>query len=168
MRSIRSCSVWVLAAWTGIALPTASSQELAPVEDGKRIAIQYTLKLDDGTVASSNVGKDPLTYVQGSGEVLPALQAALVGMKRGESRMVSLSPAQAYGFVDNSALVEVPPTMIPEQARIVGARLVGWDQQGKETMVRVHEVRADRIVLDHNHPLAGETLHFDVKVLSVE
>lgn len=168
MRSIRSCIAWVLAAWTGMAPTTAGSQEQLPVEDGKRIAIQYTLKLDDGTVASSNVGKDPLSYVQGSGDLLPALQAALVGMKRGESRAVSLPPAQAYGFVDSSALVEVPAAMIPEQARIVGARLVGKDERGKETMVRVHEVRPDRIVLDHNHPLAGETLHFDVKVLSVE
>ena len=58
--------------------------------------------------------------------------------------------------------------MIPEQARVVGARLVGRDQAGNETMVRVHEVHTDRIVLDHNHPLAGENLHFDVKVISVE
>ena len=138
------------------------------VEDGKMIAIEYTLKLDDGTMASTNVGQDPLSYVQGGTDVLPALQDALAGMQKGDSKEVSLSPDQAYGAVDATALVEVPTEMIPEEARTVGTRLVGRDQQGNESFVRVHEVQTDRIVLDHNHPLAGENLHFDVKVLSVE
>jgi FKBP-type peptidyl-prolyl cis-trans isomerase 2 len=152
----------------GILSYNATAEEGAMVEDGKTIAIEYTLKLDDGTVASTNVGQDPLSYVQGGEELLPALQDSLAGMRQGQSKEVMLAPEQGYGFVDDTALVEVPVDMIPEEARVVGARLVGRDQQGNEQFVRVREVQMDRIVLDHNHPLAGENLHFDVKVLSVE
>jgi FKBP-type peptidyl-prolyl cis-trans isomerase 2 len=168
MKSQRSCSVWLFTACLGILSYNATAEEGAMVEDGKTIAIEYTLKLDDGTVASTNVGQDPLSYVQGGEELLPALQDSLAGMRQGQSKEVMLAPEQGYGFVDDTALVEVPVDMIPEEARVVGARLVGRDQQGNEQFVRVREVQTDRIVLDHNHPLAGENLHFDVKVLSVE
>jgi FKBP-type peptidyl-prolyl cis-trans isomerase 2 len=137
------------------------------VEDGKSVSVEYTLTLDDGTKVESNVGGEPLVYTQGSPEVLPALQAALAGMKVDESRRIDLKVEQAYGQVNPQLFQEVAVEMVPADAREPGTLLMGQDDAGNQRPVRVHEVKADRIVLDLNHPLAGKALHFDVKVLAI-
>lgn len=132
------------------------------------MSIEYTLKLDDGTVADSNVGQDALVYTQGSGQILPALEQALEGKQADDEVNVSLSAEDGYGTVNPDAFQEVPPEQIPEEAREVGKVLYGQGPQGQPFQVRVHEVREDAIVVDLNHPLAGEQLFFDVKIVSVE
>jgi FKBP-type peptidyl-prolyl cis-trans isomerase 2 len=138
------------------------------VEDGKSISIEYTLKLEDGSTADSNVGGQPLVYVQGGGQILPALEDALAGLAVNESKEVRLTPEQGYGPVNPQAFQEVEPGAIPEEARHVGAQLVAQDGQGNQRPVRVHEVEDEKITLDLNHPLAGENLIFDVKILAIE
>ncbi len=138
------------------------------VEDGRTISIEYTLKLDDGTTADSNVGEAPLRYVQGEGQILPTLEDALEGLHVEESKEVTLAPAQGYGEVDPERRQTVDPQQIPEDARQVGAQLIAADGEGNRTPVRVHEVTPDAIVLDFNHPLAGRTLHFSVKVIGIQ
>lgn len=138
------------------------------VQDGKRVSIEYTLKLDDGSTADTNVGREPLTYTQGQGQILPALENALEGLAVDDSKAVTLPPEQGYGTVDPERVQTVPVDQIPEGAREVGAQLVAADEQGRRIPVRVKEVRDDAIVVDLNHPLAGETLHFDVKVVEIQ
>ncbi len=138
------------------------------IEKGRTVSFEYTLKLDDGSVASSNVGKSPLIYEHGKAEILPALEQALQGLKAGDTKKLTLAAEQGYGARNPEALVNVPVNAIPENARKSGTLLVARDPAGNERQVRVHEVHQDRIVLDHNHPLAGEKLHFDIKILSVE
>ena len=145
----------------------AQETQAPVVADGKSVSVEYTLTLDDGTKVDSNIGSDPLVYVQGSPQVLPALQTALAGMKVDESRKVDLSAEQAYGHVDPKLFQEVQAEMIPEDARAPGTMLVSEDDAGNQRLLRVHEVKPDRIVLDLNHPLAGKALHFDVKVLAI-
>ena len=137
------------------------------VVEGKSVAVEYTLTLDDGTKVDSNVGGEPLVYVQGSPNVLPALQAALAGMKVAETRRIDLTVEQAYGQVDPQLFQEVQTEMVPEDARQPGTMLMGQDDAGNQRALRVHEVKADHIVLDFNHPLAGKALHFDVKVVAI-
>ncbi len=138
------------------------------IEPGRTVSIEYTLTLDDGQIASSNVGQSPLVYQHGNSQILPALEDALAGLQEGDTKTVLLEPDQGYGSIDPNAFVEVAVDVIPEGARRVGAMLVGRDPSGGEHQVRVHEVHDDRIVLDQNHPLAGEHLHFEVTVVSVE
>jgi FKBP-type peptidyl-prolyl cis-trans isomerase SlyD len=138
------------------------------VENGRTISIEYTLKLDDGSTADTNVGGDPLRYVQGEGQILPALENALDGLSVDDSREVTLPPSEGYGEVDPARRQNVDPEQIPEDARQVGAQLIAVDGEGQRVPVRVHEVQEGAIVLDLNHPLAGETLHFDVKVVGIE
>ncbi len=139
------------------------------VMDGKRVSIEYTLTLPDKTQVDTNVGKEPLTYTQGGQKILPAaLQKALMGLKVGETKRVTLSPEEGYGPVDPKAFQEVNKDMIPEEAHKVDAQLTARDPSGRTRPVRVHELKENTVVLDLNHPLAGKTLIFDVKVLNVE
>jgi len=138
------------------------------VENGKKVTIEYTLTLEDGTVAGTNVGEDPLVYEHGVGQILPALERELEGLEVEAQKQVHLSPEEGYGPVDPEAFRTVEPGMIPEEARQVGAFLTAHDDAGNQQDVRVHEIQDDRIVLDFNHPLAGEALSFDIKVLGIE
>ena len=138
------------------------------VTDGKRISIEYTLTLSDKTQVDTNVGGQPLIYTQGSQEILPALQKALVGLKAGETKHVTLSAEDGYGSVDPKAFQEVDKNVVPEDGRKAGTQLMARDPSGRSRPVRVHEIKENTIVLDLNHPLAGQTLVFDVKILKVE
>lgn len=138
------------------------------ISNGNRVSIEYSLKLADGTVADTNVGGDALTYEQGASQILPALEKELLGMQVGETKQVSLSATDGYGEVDPSLFHTVPASQVPEDAREVGTQLLARSSTGEQRPVRVHEVRDEEIVLDLNHPLAGQDLDFDVKVLAIE
>ncbi len=144
------------------------AQEEIVIEKGRSVTIEYVLTLDDGSVASTNVGQDPLTYTQGESEILPALENAMTGMKSGDQKKISLPAEDGYGQISEEAFVAVELAAVPEDARQVGTILVGRDGAGNERHVRVHEVHDDKIVIDHNHPLAGQTLHFEITVIGVE
>lgn len=138
------------------------------IESGKTVAIEYTLTIGDGTVVDSNVGDDPLVYEAGSGQILPALDAALIGLDEGDTKSVDVAAGDGYGEVDEKLLFEVELDQLPEDARTIGTPLVARREDGQELRVRVHDVRDDTAVLDYNHPLAGEPLSFAVRVVSVD
>ena len=138
------------------------------IESGSSVGIEYTLKLEDGTTVDSNVGGAPLTFIQGSGEILPALEAELLGAKVGDTKEVQLTAENGYGPVNPAAFQEVPLDKLPEEARVAGTMLMAGGPDGQEHPVRVNEVKEETVVLDFNHPLAGKTLNFDIKVLSIE
>jgi FKBP-type peptidyl-prolyl cis-trans isomerase 2 len=138
------------------------------IENGSSVSIEYTLKLDDGTAVDTNVGKDPLTYKQGAGQILPALEAALAGHCVGDTKAVRLTAEQGYGAIDPEAYREVDLEVVPEGSRGVGSEMIARNPEGQETPIRVHEVREQSIVLDFNHPLAGQALNFDIKVVAIE
>ncbi|MFQ5585792.1 MAG: peptidylprolyl isomerase [Thermodesulfobacteriota bacterium] len=138
------------------------------ISTGKEVSIEYTLKLDDKSVVDSNVGGEPLTYVQGSQQIIPGLEDALVGMKIGDSKAVTLKPEEGYGIVSKEAFVEVQKEQIPQDGLKVDARLQGTDTNGQPIVGRVAEIKEETVVLDFNHPLAGKTLHFDVKILNIQ
>ena len=138
------------------------------VAEGREVAIEYTLKLDSGEVVDTNVDQDPLTYTHGTGQLLPALEAELEGLEKGESKEVHLTAEQGYGESNPELQQEVSHDQVPEEAREVGAVLVGTDAAGNQRRVRVTEVRDDSVVLDLNHPLAGEALNFEVTIVSVD
>lgn len=138
------------------------------IEHGRTVSIEYTLTLDDGSTADTNVGEEPLVYTQGGGEILDALEAALAGLDVDDEKQVRILAEQGYGPVDPDAFDQVALEDIPEDAREVGAMLVAEDSDGNQRSVRVHEVRADGIVLDMNHPLAGEALNFAVRIVAID
>jgi FKBP-type peptidyl-prolyl cis-trans isomerase 2 len=137
------------------------------IESGKTVSIEYTLTLGDGTVVDSNVGQEPLVYEAGGGDILPALDAALIGLSEGDLKQVELSAADGYGEVDEALRLEVPLDQLPDDARQVGTPLVARREDGQEMRVRVHDVTDSEAVLDYNHPLAGEPLSFSIRVVEI-
>jgi FKBP-type peptidyl-prolyl cis-trans isomerase SlyD len=148
--------------------PVETALPVPAIEAGSTVSLEYTLTDDDGKVLDSSQGRDPLTYVQGESQIVPGLEKALAGMHSGEQKQVTVSPGEGYGEVDPAAVAEVPKGLIPADALNVGTELVARNSQGTTRLVRVKEVKDETVVLDLNHPLAGKTLHFDVKVVGVE
>lgn len=143
-------------------------EENPVIADGRSVSIEYTLKLEDGTVADTNVDGEPLVYTHGNGQLLPALEKELEGMAAADTRSVQISVADGYGEVDPGLFREVPQEQVPEEARQVGQVLYAESPNGQPFQVKVHEIREEVIVLDLNHPLAGEALTFDIRIVSVE
>lgn len=135
---------------------------------GKKVSLEYTVFLEDGTQIDSNVGEDPLVFVLGSHQVFPALEQALMGLKIGDSKQVYLKPEEAYGPILPEAFKEVDVETVPAPFRYVGAVLGIQDPAGGVYPIRVHAVQDKKIVLDFNHPLAGRALKFEVKVIEVD
>ncbi|MDR4484680.1 MAG: peptidylprolyl isomerase [Nitrospirales bacterium] len=163
------CSLLVALAMTTFA--HAESQDGGSpmtVSEGKSISMEYTLTLENKEVLDTNVGGEPLTFTQGSHQIIPGLETALDGMKTGESKQVTVAPEEGYGKVDPQAIQEVPIDQIPPDARKVGVQLQGKDGQGRVVHPTVTEIKEQVVVLDFNHPLAGKTLYFDVKILDVK
>lgn len=158
----------IITLFTFTSAPAGEEEAATTVMDGKRVSIEYTLTFPDKTQVDTNVGKEPLTYTQGEQEILPALQKALLGLKVGETKSVTLSPEEGYGSVNPDAFQEVNKDLIPEEAQKVGTPLVARDPSGRTHHLRVHEVKENTVKLDFNHPLAGKTLIFDVKILKIE
>lgn len=165
-RLVRSVAFLSVLVSTSITL--AEEETSIVIADGRTVSLEYTLTLDNGTQADTNVGGEPLVYEQGQQQILPALEQELAGMGVDDRKKVTLTPEDAYGTVRPDLFQEVEAERIPEEAREVGSRLVSEDPNGNRRVIRVHEVKEDRIVLDLNHPLAGETLHFDVHVLAIK
>jgi FKBP-type peptidyl-prolyl cis-trans isomerase SlyD len=136
------------------------------VSNGKMISLEYTIKFDDNRVVETNVGKAPLTYTQGANQIIRGLENAVEGMTVGEAKHVVVPPEEGYGSKDLSKFREVPKTIVPEHVK-VGMQLQGKDASGKTIEPVVKEIKDDTVVLDLNHPLAGKTLLFDVKVVGV-
>ena len=138
------------------------------IEKGKQVGIEYSVYLEDGMKVDSNEGENPLVFLQGAGQILPALEEALAGLEEGDAKKVELAPEQAYGHVDPEAFKEVESSAIPDNLRYKGALLGVQDQNGEQYLVRVHDVKDEKTVIDFNHPLAGHTLTFDIKVISIK
>jgi FKBP-type peptidyl-prolyl cis-trans isomerase SlyD len=138
------------------------------IQDGSNVTMEYKLKLDDGELVDTSDGGEPFVYRHGAGEILPALEEELTGMAVGAEKQVTLSAEQGYGAVNDELYQAVPADQLPEDAREKGAELMSRDQEGNERPLRVHEVREDEIVLDLNHPLAGQTIHFEAKIVSID
>jgi FKBP-type peptidyl-prolyl cis-trans isomerase SlyD len=136
------------------------------VSKGKVISLEYTVKLDDNQVVDSNVGKEPLTYTQGAKRIVPGVESAVEGMTVGQAKHVVVAPSDGYGERNPNAFQEVPKEKVPKDVQ-VGTRLHGKDTAGRDVRPIVTEIKDNTVLLDFNHPLAGKTLFFDLRVLNI-
>ena len=138
------------------------------VEQGRRISIDYVLSINSQQVEST-AGKEPLSFVVGSKNVISGLESQLMGMAVGQQKKVIVDAKDAYGLVDPIAFKEVPKTALPQDMEMKPGVVVEVDDpQGGSFPGVIWEVKADSVVLNFNHPLAGQTLEFDVKVLDIQ
>jgi FKBP-type peptidyl-prolyl cis-trans isomerase SlyD len=138
------------------------------ISAGKEVSIEYTLKLEDGSLIATNVGAEPMVYVHGSNQIVTGLENALAGMAVGETKKVTLPPDDCYGLVDMEAFREIEKRHVPAEALRVGQQVQRREADGETVHARIAEIKEDSVVLDFNHPLAGRTLCFEVKVLDIQ
>jgi len=142
------------------------SEELK-VKDGLVVSMEYTLKVD-GEVTDTSEGREPLAYLQGSGNIIPGLEREIVGMVVGESREVVVAAADAYGEEDDKAFMDVPRGEFPEDIPAkIGTEIQVQNQAGQPMYARIDQVDEQSLRLNFNHPLAGKELHFSVKVVEI-
>lgn len=130
-------------------------------------SLEYTLTDDQGNVIDSSVGGEPLAYLHGAGNIIPGLEDALEGKQVGDSFKVSIAPADGYGEKDEALLQEVPRSMFRGVDQIeVGMQFHAQTDHGMQ-VITVSKVEGENVTVDGNHPLAGQNLNFDVKVVEV-
>jgi peptidylprolyl isomerase len=138
------------------------------VKNGDVIRVHYTGKLLDGSQFDSSVGRAPLEFTVGAGQMIAGFDAGVVGMQVGEKKTIQIDPANGYGHKDPNAIVEFPSSNVPEGMKVeVGMKLNLQNQYGQPVPVVVTEVRPDIIIMDANHFLAGQDLVFDVELVEI-
>jgi FKBP-type peptidyl-prolyl cis-trans isomerase SlyD len=131
------------------------------------VSIHYTLKNDAGEVLDHSADGEPLTYLHGHGNLIPGLERELAGKNAGDKLQVTIAPADAYGEYDPQLVQRVARRSLKGLADIrIGMRLQAQSGHGARA-VTVTQIAGDMVTLDGNHPLAGNTLHFEVEVAEV-
>lgn len=144
-------------------------QEGLSVTDGLVVSLAYSLRLDDGEEIDSAGSEDPLVYLHGAQNIIPGLEQALTGMKIGDARDVTVEAKDAYGDMDPDAFELVGYDAFPPDFKLeegMGLRMVD-NSNGRQMEAFVSELQDEGVLLDLNHPLAGETLHFNVEVVGL-
>lgn len=138
------------------------------IKDNNVVEIDYTLKNDNGDIIDSSDGVGSLSFIMGKKNIIPGLEAEIAKKVVGDSFNVTVLPKDAYGERNDSMVQSVPRAQFGDDADKIqlGSQFQVQDQSGQPLLVQVVDLKDDEIVLDANHPMAGETLHFEVKILS--
>ncbi len=139
---------------------------MAHVGKGDRVRIHYTGKLKDGSVFDSNMGSEPLAFTVGKGKVIKGFEIAVTGMSPGQTKTVTIAPAQGYGPKDPALVVTRPAGELPAGAA-VGQMLTVTLPDGTSAEAKLIKLEGDLATLDANHPLAGRNLIFDIKLVAI-
>ena len=138
------------------------------VKEGDVVKVHYTGKLVNGEQFDSSVGREPLEFTVGAGQMIKGFDDAMPGMNLGEKKTVNIAPEDAYGPRSEEAIIEFPKENIPADMKLEpGMPLTLSNQDGQPVPVIVIEVKDDIIVLDANHFLAGQELIFDIELVEI-
>lgn len=140
-----------------------------PVKSGDKIKVEYTGTLEDGSVfdASEKHGQ-PLEFEVGSGKVIKGFDQAVIGMEKEEEKEFTLKPTEAYGDHNPQLIKKLPADKLPKDKELKpGMLLVMGLPNGVQVPARIVEINDKEVTLDLNHPLAGKTLNFKIKVLDI-
>ncbi len=141
---------------------------MSKVTSGKVVEIEFTAKFADGDVADATEPGEPLAYLHGGSDLISGLERALEGHVPGDRVQVTVEPEDGYGEYDAELVDEMPRSAFPKDAEIEqGDEVAMVDEDGEEVPAHIAGVEGDTVYVDRNHPLAGETLAYDVKVVSV-
>lgn len=141
---------------------------MTEVKSGDTVHIHYVGTLTDGSQFDSSLEREPLEFVVGAGQIIPGLDKALPGMSVGEKKTVHVPANEAYGQMDPNARQSVSRNQIPADISLeIGTQLQVQTQDGKPVVVKVVEVDDESVVLDANHPLAGQDLIFAIELVSI-
>lgn len=135
---------------------------------GDTVQVHYTGMLTDGTVFDTSAEREPMEFTIGTGQVIPGFDEAVKGMKVGEKKTVTIPAEEAYGPRFEDMLEEIPLEKLPEgKTPEVGQRLVAVNPDGRQAIVTIVSVSDNVVVVDTNHPLAGEDLTFEIELVKI-
>lgn len=140
---------------------------MASATHGDKVRIHYTGTLTDGSVFDSSAGRDPLEFTVGEGQVIPGFERAVAGMAPGETKQVTIPADDAYGQPRGELLLTVNRTELPDEIAPEPGQQLQMSQAGQTFVVTVTEVTGDAVVLDANHPLAGQDLTFELELVEI-
>jgi FKBP-type peptidyl-prolyl cis-trans isomerase SlyD len=138
------------------------------IKSGSVVSFEYTVSEENGSIIESSKGEEAVTYVHGQHQIIPGLEKGLSSMQINEEKNIRVQPDDGYGPVDPEGFKEIPKSQIPVEGLKVGTTLRARGARGEDVSLRVHEIKNQTVVLDLNHPLAGKTLNFAVKVLNIQ
>jgi FKBP-type peptidyl-prolyl cis-trans isomerase 2 len=142
---------------------------MSQVKEKDTVRVHYTGKLTSGEVFDSSLEREPLEFTLGKGMLIPGFENAVVDMKVNEKKTVNIPVADAYGEKSDELFQKFEKAQLPEEIKPeVGMGLVAQNPDGTERQLRVAEVNEDHIVVDANHPLAGQNLIFDLEVVEIK
>jgi peptidylprolyl isomerase len=141
---------------------------MAKAKQGDTVRVHYTGKLKDGKVFDSSQGREPLQFTLGEGKIIPGFEVAVAGMSPGEKKTIELPPEEAYGHRRKEMVVEIGRDKMPEGVEPqVGQSLQLVNASGQALTALIVDVKEDVVVIDGNHPLAGEVLIFEIELLKI-
>ena len=135
---------------------------------GDTVHVHYTGTLRDGTEFDSSRGHEPLAFTLGAGQVVPGFESAVLGMSRGESKTVTIRADEAYGVQRPELMLRVPRAQVPPQIDLEVGQQLQLGRGDEAVVVTVRELGDDEVVLDGNHPLAGEDLTFALELVRID
>jgi FKBP-type peptidyl-prolyl cis-trans isomerase SlyD len=145
-----------------------SDQISEKIQNGKVVQLAYTLTNTDGDVLDQSDASDPFVYLHGASQIVPGLENGLEGCKAGDKKKVVVPPAAGYGEIDAELKMSVKRTQFPPTVEIEeGMQFESRSPDGHGMIFTIESVEGDQVHIDGNHPLAGQTLNFDVEVLNV-
>lgn len=139
------------------------------VTGNETVKLHYTGKLDNGQVFDSSLQREPLEVKLGEGRLIPGFEKGLVDMKVNEKKTITIPKEEAYGQVYKELFQKIPNENLPPEIKPeVGMGLVSKNPDGSERQLRVAEVKDNFIIVDANHPLAGQDLTFELELLEIK
>lgn len=138
------------------------------VKANDTVKVHYTGTLSNGQVFDTSEGKEPLEFTLGQGQIIPGFESAVIGMEVEEQKTVNIPSDQAFGQRVPELIQEVPKADLPEEIKPeVGMQLMSQTPDGQQTPLVITEVKEETIIVDANHPLAGQDLTFDFTVVAI-
>lgn len=138
------------------------------ISDGMVVTINYALRNGEGELLDSSDDGEPLSYLQGAGNIVPGLERELEGKRVGDKLHAVIPPTDGYGERTGPEPQAIPRKQFPQDADLEeGMQIVARGPGGEQFPLWVVGLDATSVTIDHNHPLAGETLHFDVEVIAI-
>lgn len=136
------------------------------VRSGDKVQVHYEGSLEDGRVFDSSEGREPLAFEVGAGQVIEGFEEGVMGMEKGEKKELSLPPAKAYGPHRDDLVGKLPTNQLGDLEP--GSDIQIRTEEGEVVTAKVLQVAEDGVVFDINHPLAGQTLNFNVTLVGLE
>ena len=139
------------------------------IEKNKVVSMNYTLKDESGQILDSSEGREPLAYIQGTGQIIPGLEKELEGKKKGDKIHAVIAPEEAYGTHMPELVQDVPLSGFQGEGseQLQEGMQVRVETNNGPAIAMVSKIDGDTVSLDLNHPLANKTLHFDVEIMDV-